>query len=648
MKFPPSLLDEIKARIPVSQVVSRKVKLTRRGREFVGLSPFNPEKTPSFTVNDQKGFYHCFSSGRHGDIFGFLTEVEGLTFPEAVERLAGEAGIPMPERTHDDAVREERRAGLIDVMEMAAAFYERQLQEPGGAAARGYLADRGLAGVTQKAFRLGFAGADRYALKTHLTGLGVDQQQQIEAGLLIAGDDIPVAFDRFRDRVMFPITDHKGRVIAFGGRAMAADAPAKYLNSPETPLFHKGSVLYNFAGARKAAYDSGTMIAVEGYMDVIALNAAGFAHVVAPLGTALTPDQVQLMWRVAPEPVLCFDGDKAGLKAAFRAVETVLPLLKPGYSVRFALLPDNLDPDDLVRTRGRGAMDEVLAAARPLADMLWMRELEGGDWSTPERRALLESRIDDLLATIGDAKVRRHYEASLRDRLRRHWGGGRNAWSGPQTRRGAVRGAGRWKGQERPRRGAAGGWDRGPEPSSEYLKASALVRGGRSSPSVRERLLILGVVNHPDLLDRYAEEFAAVEFTSRELDSLRAEILDIAAHCVPLDRRTLWNQLDNGGMLALIEGLKSGLAHKSDWFVESDAAAVDAETGWRHMLALHRKSLTLQKELMAAELAAAQDGSDENYQRLKDIRMQILATEGTEATVEGYGEASRARIEADR
>lgn len=648
MKFPPSFLDEIKARIPVSQVVSRKVKLTRRGREFVGLSPFNAEKTPSFTVNDTKGFYHCFSSGKHGDIFGFLTEVEGLSFPEAVEQLAGEAGVPMPERTHDDVVREERRAGLIEIMEMATQFFERQLQDPVGAVARGYLADRGLATATQKAFRLGYAGSNRHALKTHLTGLGVDQQQQIEAGLLIAGDDIPVAYDRFRDRVMFPITDLKGRVIAFGGRAMSPDAPAKYLNSPETPLFHKGSVLYNFAGARKAAYDIGTMIAVEGYMDVIALSAAGFAHAVAPLGTALTPDQVQLMWRVAPEPILCFDGDKAGLKAAFRAVETVLPLLKPGYSVRFALLPDKLDPDDLVRTRGRAAMEEVLAVARPLADMLWMRELEGGDWSTPERRALLESRIDDLLATIGDTKVRQHYEMSLRDRLRQHWGGGRKPWVRSPGRQGPGRDGRRWKGQDRSRRGVGATWDRGPAPSSEYLRASALVRGGLSSPSVRERLLILGVVNHPDLLDRYAEEFAEVEFSSPELDRLRAEILDTAAHCVPLDRRTLWNQLDNGGMRGLIEGLKTGLAHKSDWFVESSAAPVDAETGWRHMLALHRKSLTLQKELMAAELAAAQDGSDENYQRLKEIRMQILAAEGTEATVEGYGDASRARIEAER
>jgi DNA primase len=429
---------------------------------------------------------------------------------------------------------------------------------------------------------------------------------------------------------------------------MSPDVPAKYLNSPETELFSKRQTLYNGFTAKTAARDGASVVVVEGYLDVIAAVSAGFEGTVAPLGTALTEEHVQLLWRMSDTPILCFDGDKAGLKAAFRAVETVLPLLKPGYSVRFALLPDNLDPDDLVRTRGRVAMEEVLAVARPLADMLWMRELEGGDWSTPERRALLESRIDDLLATIGDAKVRQHYEMSLRDRLRKHWGGGRKPWVRSPGRQGSGRDGGRWKDKDRSRRGGGANWDRGPAPSSEYLKASALVRGGLSSPSVRERLLILGVVNHPDLLDRYAEEFAAVEFSSPELDRLRAEILDTAAHCVPLDRRTLWNQLDNGGMRGLIEGLKTGLAHKSDWFVESSAAPVDAETGWRHMLALHRKSLTLQKELMAAELAAAQDGSDENYQRLKEIRMQILAAEGTEATVEGYGDASRARIEAER
>lgn len=650
MKFPPSLLDEIRARIPVSEVVSRQVKLIRRGREFVGLSPFNPEKSPSFTVNDQKGFYHCFSSSKHGDIFGFLMETEGLSFPEAVERLAGEAGIAMPERSHDDIEREEKRAGLIDVMEMAAAYFEECLQRAEGATARGYLADRGLAVKTQQGFRLGYAGASRSALKSHLTGLGISPDQMVEAGLLIAGSDIPVSYDRFRDRVIFPITDIKNRVIAFGGRALSPDIPAKYLNSPETPLFHKGHVLYNFATARKAAYDSGTMVVVEGYMDVIALAAAGFSNAVAPLGTALTPDQIRLMWRAAPEPVLCFDGDKAGIKAAYRAVETVLPLLKPGHSLKFALLPEGQDPDDLIRERGREAMDEVLATARPLDEVLWMREFEGGEWSTPEQRALLESRFDELLATIEDAKVKRHYETNLQERLRRQWGGrdnrgpggyGAKSYSRNSNASYAKRGSGR-----NPGAGGKRNWSPTFAPPSESLKSSLLVRGGGASVSNRERVLMLGVINHPDLLSQYAEEFSEVEFNFSELDRLRAEILDIAARCSPLDRSTLRDQLNNRGWQEVVERINGGKANKSDWFVASSAAAIDAETGWRHTLALHRKSLTLQKELNVAELAFGQDGSNENFERLKDIRMQLLSADGTEATVEGFGEASQYGIEA--
>ncbi len=647
MNFPQSFMDEIRARLPVSEVVARRVKLTRKGREFVGLSPFNPEKTPSFTVNDQKGFYHCFSSGKHGDIFGFLIEVDGLSFPEAVERLAIDAGVPLPERTEADVRREETRAGLVDVMELAAKFFEDQLQREAGAAARGYLSDRGLAARTQKTFRLGYAPASRSALKSHLATLGIDQAQMVEAGLLIAGDDIPVSYDRFRDRVMFPIEDQRGRVIAFGGRALSADVPAKYLNSPETPLFHKGSILYNFARARKSAHDAGTMIAVEGYMDVIALSAAGIENAVAPLGTALTPDQIGLLWRAAPEPILCFDGDRAGLKAAYRAVETALPLLKPGHSVNFALLPEGVDPDDLLREHGRQALDQVLASAKPLAEMLWSREFSSSDWSTPERRALLEQRINELVGQISDTSIRRYYEQEMRSRLDKFlnrrgskgrsgqggsWRGGNQNWrSGGSGKSGNRR---NWKGGQ--------GTD---APASSALRSSNLVTQFNFAAPHRELLIVLAVFNHPFLLEKYAEEFSDVELTSNDLDRLRTEILDIAAHCVPLDRRTLRDQLEKSGTLGSIERLKDGLSHKGDRFIEADAADFDAETGWRHTLALHRKSLTLQKELRAAELAFEQDGSGENFERLRDILEQVSSADGTEAIVEGYGEALQDKAE---
>src|SRR5512144_2226516 len=299
MRFTSQFLDELKARLPVSEVVGRRVKLVRAGREFKGLSPFNKEKTPSFFVNDQKQAWFDFSSGKNGSIFDFVMESEGISFPEAVERLAQMAGVALPKVSREDGQRDARRKTLHDVMELAAKFFQDTLASRAGARARGYLADRGLDAATQLKFRLGYAPGERFALKEHLGSQGVPVEDMVEAGLLVSGDDIPVPFDRFRDRVMFPITDLRGRVIAFGGRALEKDAQAKYLNSPETPLFHKGDNLYNHGPARQAAHDGAQLVVVEGYVDVIAMVAAGFPAAVAPLGTALTENQLTLLWRIA-------------------------------------------------------------------------------------------------------------------------------------------------------------------------------------------------------------------------------------------------------------------------------------------------------------------------------------------------------------
>ena len=357
MRYPPHILDEIRARLPVSQVVARKVPLKKKGREFSGLSPFKMEKTPSFFVNDQKGFYHCFASGEHGDIFTFLMKTEGLQFPEAVERLAAEAGVSLPKPDARDEVREDLRTRLVALMDTAAAFFEERLRADVGTEARRYVQKRGLKSETVREFRIGYAPNSRSALKDHLAKAGFTLDEMVASGMLIAGDDIPVAYDRFRNRVMFPIADARDRIIAFGGRALDPEQSAKYLNSPETPLFHKGHVLFNAHRARQAAHDRHRVIAVEGYMDVVALAEAGFMESVAPLGTALTEDQLKLLWRMCPEPTLCFDGDSAGKKAAFRAIDVALPHVKPGASLMFAFLPDGLDPDDLVRQQGPEAME---------------------------------------------------------------------------------------------------------------------------------------------------------------------------------------------------------------------------------------------------------------------------------------------------
>ena len=402
MRFSPQFLDELRARLPVSEVVGKRVKLRKAGREWKGLSPFNKEKTPSFFVNDQKAMWFDFSSGKNGNIFDFVMQTEGVSFPEAVERLAGQAGIPMPVMTREAQAHEERRKTLHDVVELAAKFFEANLASRAGARCRGYLADRGISSATQLRFRLGYAPAEQYALKEHLGALKISVEDMVEAGLLVAGEDIPVPYDRFRDRLMFPIADWRGRVIAFGGRALDKDVSAKYLNSPETSLFHKGATLYNIASARKGAHEGARVVAVEGYIDAIAMVIAGYEATVAPLGTALTADQLALMWRMADEPILCFDGDDAGRRAAYRALDLALPLIKPGKSLKLAALPDGQDPDDLVRSGGREAVEDVLTAARPLAEVLWTRESEAGPFNTPERRAALEARLTEVTATIGD------------------------------------------------------------------------------------------------------------------------------------------------------------------------------------------------------------------------------------------------------
>ena len=547
MRFSPQFLEELRARLPASEVVGRRVKLKKAGKEWKGLSPFQQEKTPSFFVNDEKQAWFDFSSGLNGNIFDFVMKTEGVPFPEAVERLASMAGMALPAATPDAARHEQRRKTLHDVMELAAKFFADTLASRNGAKARGYLGDRAISPATQLQFRLGYAPPDRFALKEHLGAQGISTEDMVEAGLLVAGDDIPVPYDRFRDRVMFPITDARGRVIAFGGRALEKDVPAKYLNSPETPLFHKGDNLYNLATARQATHNGSPLIVVEGYVDVIAMVTAGFGGSVAPLGTALTENQLALLWKMADEPILCFDGDRAGQKAAYRAADLALPGLLPGKSLRFALLPEGQDPDDLARSGGRGAIEEVISAARPLADMLWSREIEGGNFATPERRAALEARINELSNGIRDEVVRRYYRQDLAERLQRTFapqggGGGygrgnfRGGGGSESPRRFAARNSfpGGQAGQFAPRGGRPGGGSAispGPyQAASPQLANSPIMRGQRSAMSRREALILQSLINHPWLLHDHLEEVAMLELAHPEATKLRAGIITAFAN----------------------------------------------------------------------------------------------------------------------
>lgn len=409
MRYPSDILDEIRARLPVSAVVGKRVRLKKAGREWKGLSPFNAEKTPSFTVNDQKGFYHCFSSGQHGDIFTFLMETEGVSFPEAVERLALEAGVALPKPSARAQEDEERRRDLYDVLETACRFFEGQLQTARGEGARDYLAGRGVADATQAEFRIGFAPDGRSALLEHLRKRGIADDEILRAGLAVAPEDGRGLYDRFRGRLIIPIQDRSARVVAFGGRALSPAVQPKYLNSPETEVFSKGRMVFNRHRAREHAHKSGSVIVVEGYLDAIAVFQAGFRSVIATLGTAFTEGQIQELWSLAPEPVICFDGDKAGRAAAYRALDRILPVLETGRSFRFSFLPAGQDPDDMIKAGGGEAFGRAVDDALPMWDVLWHREVERSHLDTPDGQAVLEKTLGALIAGIKDDRLRRLY-----------------------------------------------------------------------------------------------------------------------------------------------------------------------------------------------------------------------------------------------
>src|SRR6476659_1425333 len=656
MRFSPQFLDELRARIPVSEVVGKRVKLTRSGREFKGLSQFNKEKTASFFVNDQKMAWFDFSSGKNGSIFDFVMETEGVSFPEAVERLAQMAGVPLPKVSREDDAREARRKTLHEVMEIAAKFFEATLAAKLGARARGYLADRGLDAATQLKFRLGYAPGERFALKEHLGNQGVTVEAMVETGLLIAGDDIPVPYDRFRDRVMFPIADHRNRVIAFGGRALEKDAQAKYLNSPETPLFHKGATLYNIGPARQAAHDGATIIAVEGYVDVIAMVTAGFPATVAPLGTALTEDQLALLWKMADEPVLCFDGDGAGLRAAYRAVDLAMPRLRPGKSLKFALLPQGQDPDDLVRSGGREAVSDVIAAARPLAGMLWARETEGHSFDTPERRAALEARVNEVTAAIADDAVRKYYRQDFSARLSQFFAPeraqqGEARWRQPRS--GANWREPRPGGNWRQRRNSE--WQRGdaPRPAgrstpyvvlSQQLASSPVHRGHRTAVPRREALILQAALNYPWLLHDHLEELASLEFRHADAERLKSALIDIAAHsaghAAMFDAEALKAELAARNLTEAMQRIALSITTPSVWGARPEAAPDDVLVTWTQLVALHRQWHSLTRELKDAEQALGQDASEANYLRLRDVKARLSRMEGTEALIEGFGASS--------
>ena len=562
MALPPGFLEELRARTPLPGIIGRRVRLVRAGRQWKGCCPFHGEKTPSFHVYEDH--YHCFGCGEHGDAIAFVMKSQGATFTEAVAQLAAEASMEVPKPSPAAAAAEQRRLDLHAVLDAAAQSYQRRLLLPEGARALAYLRGRGLTDDTIRRFGLGWSGEGRGQLAAELAREGITPAMLVEAGLMRAAEDGKPAGDMFFSRVMFPIRDRRGRTISFGGRTLG-DGQPKYVNGPETALFSKRRTLFGLDLAREAARSGAAVLAVEGYMDVIALHQAGLAGAVAPLGTALTEEQLEELWRLSPVPVLCFDGDAAGARAAARAVELALPAISAERSLKLATMPVGEDPDTLVRRRGAAGMTDILAAARPLCDALFdlLRD-EAGD-STPELRAALSKRLEAAADRIQDRSLAWEYRTALRARFRE-----------------------RTRPPPRAPRDAAGG--RAPLAARPRGLARPTITPGDAAAE-RARNLVAILLNHPALLHDVEEAFGTLPLPG-PLASLRNAMLDWSAGSEHLDSAGLMSHLGSIGLAAEAAQALSASPHPLPDCAAPTAMPAEAEEGWWHFFGLmHRGRL---------------------------------------------------------
>jgi DNA primase len=604
VRFDERFLDEIKSRLRPSDVIGRTVKLRKQGREYVGLSPFTKEKTPSFYVNDDKGQFFDFSSGKTGDLITFLQETERLSFVEAVERLAGEAGVPLPAVDPRAAEQETKRQGLLDWLELAAQWFEAELKRPVGRDARAYLEKRGLPETDWARFRLGFSPAGRTALKDYLIAKGARPQELVDAGLLIAPEEGGAPYDRFRDRIIFPILDPRGRVVSFGGRAMDPQARAKYLNGPETAAFHKGHQLYGLSESRKmlAAAPAGEeppLVVVEGYMDVIACLRAG-VPAVAPMGTALGEEQMEVLWRHHPEPTLSFDGDRAGRQAAARTMERALPLLTPGKSFKFAIVEGGKDPDEVLREQGPAALKSQLARTTPFVEALFLRERDLEALDTPERRTALKARLRKAAALIADKDLSAAYKEDLLGRYEQLWPTREPVYTvGAAARELSRR---RWDGRR-------------PAPlaraTAEGKEAAERLRG---SARPLAAALALAALHDPGIIDDKIELVGARGFGDEKLDGLARELVQLRYEAESLDYDASLRRLKARGLdEALIARLNQDArrAGVSAPFLDPAAARDRARDLWRQAfdLLMQLESLERAVETAVRDLPRDQDSS---------------------------------------
>ncbi len=593
MRFPPEFIERLRNHAPISQVIGKRLPIKRHGREFHALCPFHKEKTPSFTINDEKGFFHCFGCAAHGDAIGFIKDYEGISYVEAVERLAGELGLEVPKMTREAQEYEQKRHTIEDTIALAAEWFREQLQSVAGQDARSYLEERGLSKMTVELFGIGYGGS-REDLKAALAKRGITEAMMIEAGLLAKADD-GITYNRFRGRLIFPIRSPQGKVVAFGGRLLPttqSKSTAKYINSPETAIFRKGEMLFNYDIASSAARTAGDIIVTEGYMDVIALHQAGFKNAVAPLGTAITDAQLRLLWRVVPEPILCLDGDEAGKRAMKRAAALALPLLKPGISMKFATLPKGEDPDSLVRRSGVAAMKQVLASAKILSRVLWDNALADFGHETAEQKAALEQHLTSAANAIENGIVKQHMKDYFRDQI----------FALKRKKKFNINGL--------------------VDIRPDVLPAA----DDHSKPllQLEEQVLAL-VILRPDMLHHadIEEYFAHMDFMQPVLDKLRSCALEICSAGQSVDHASLCAALSERGFSEKVETLlysNSNILHAKlrndvmgslDFAVQAFKSAYSVYTDKK-----------LEHEIRDAAAAFERDMSEQNQKRLFSLQKQ--------------------------
>lgn len=610
-------MQELRDRLSLSELIGRRVKLTRAGREFKGCCPFHHEKSPSFYVNDDKQFYHCFGCQAHGDVVEFTMRHDNLSFIEAVETLAAQAGMQVPKSSPQEIARSKKEKDLYTLMDETATWFQKRLYEDAHRDALTYMRERGVSEELLGGFRIGFAPADSQALPRYLKSRGFTESQMIEAGVVKPSTRGGEAYSFFRDRVMFPVPDRRGRVVAFGGRVLPEhlrplapgdSKPPKYINSTETTLFRKGEMLFGEPQARQAAHDGLPLIVVEGYLDVMASFAAGYRGALAPMGTALTEAQITALWKMIPAdekiPVLCFDGDDAGRRAASKAVERILPLLKPDHSVRIAFLPNGQDPDSLIKAQGKAAFDAVIGAAMPLVDFLWLHHTAGRTFETPEAQAGLAQVIEDSVLLIPDRNVQHYYREALRRRLR-------ESFAPP------LRADGRGRGGK----------------SGNILKNKPLAMPPLRRPAFAEDriavlILLACVLNHPALFGWVEEDLGQMEIPEPRFAALRQALIQfLGEQDSGVETGALHNHLIDQGFAPELSAILSENVYTHAGFARPQMALEFVRKGWQDTLSFMQKKTVL-RELKAAGQALAADFSDENEQRVMALHRSNRTGEG--------------------